>query len=286
MDKKEEYLKEIEKQIQKNKRLLYLLPYAKNFVLPFVISLALIISLGGFFATGFYFFSSLASYIFIALSCKDRYDTYQEAEEKRLKFEKGEIIKEKISTMDSTKENKIKLAKEKVNNNKLITKEKEKHKKISFKLKVAETCFKASLVTYVISVAGVILFSPYFLTGIVMATIAAKGMSKEIKIQKGKQEQSLGIINTTKRINALIEEKFTKINRVLGSKSEKEKDSKKTKEETKDKEKEPKESEKEPKESEKAKSKEEPFPSPIVELDGFFGPPGLERGKVRTKNKR
>ena len=249
MDKKEEYLKEIEKQIQKNKRLLYLLPYAKNFVLPFVISLALIISLGGFFATGFYFFSSLASYIFIALSCKDRYDTYQEAEEKRLKFEKGEIIKEKISTMDSTKENKIKLAKEKVNNNKLITKEKEKHKKISFKLKVAESCFKASLVTYVISVAGVILFSPY--------------------------------------------EKFTKINRVLGSESEKEKDSKKTKEETKDKEKEPKESEKEPKESEKepkesekAKSKEEPFPSPIVELDGFFGPPGLERGKVRTKNKR
>ena len=119
-----------------------------------------------------------------------------------------------------------------------------------------------------------------------MATIAAKGMSKEIKIQKGKQEQSLGIINTTKRINALIEEKFTKINRVLGSESETEKDSKKTKEETKDKEKEPKESEKEPKESEKAKSKEEPFPSPIVELDGFFGPPGLERGKVKTKNKR
>ncbi len=269
MDKKKKYLEELEKQIAANDKISDGLIYAKNFVLPFFVSLALMLSISFFFPTTMYFTISIVAYIFIALSYKEKYDTYRKEEAKRLEKEKKDIELEDITTMDNTKENKIKLEKNKTKNDKSLKEEKENHKKLASKLKFSENWFKASLIAYAISTAGVLLFSPYFLVGVTMSAVSTIGITKDIKNKKGIEQQSLGIINTTKRLNALIEEKVDSIKKVLSSPVEEVKEKEPTsKAKTEDKTKTPKSSE------------------PIIPLEGYFGPPKMESGKVKTKGRR
>ena len=88
MDKKIKYLEELEKQIAANKKISDGLIYAKNLVLPLFVSAALMLSISFFFPTTMYFNTSIVAYIIIALSCKEKYDTYREKEAKRLKKKK------------------------------------------------------------------------------------------------------------------------------------------------------------------------------------------------------
>ena len=265
MDKKKKYLERLEKQIAANKKIADGLIYAKNFVLPFFISSALMLSISFFFPTTMYFTTSIVAYIFIALSYKEKYDTYLKEEAKRLNKEKKDIEQETITTMDNTKENKIKLEKNKTKNDKTLKEEEEEnHKKLASKLKFSENWFKASLIAYVISTAGVLLFSPYFLAGVTMSAVSAFGITKDIKNKKGKEQQSLGIINTTKRLNAIIEEKVDSIKKVLSSPVEEGKEKEPTsKAKTEDKIKTSKSSE------------------PIIPLEGYFDPHEMESGKVK-----
>lgn len=264
MDKKGKYLEELEKQIEENKKLDNNLNYAKNFVLPFSVSLALMLSISFFFPTTMYFTISIVAYVCIVLSGKSIYDAYQDEEKKRLIEEKKDIELENITTMDNTKENKIKLEKNKTKNDKSLKKEEENHKKIASKLKISENWFKGSLIAYVISTAGVLLFSPYFLAGVTMSAVSSIGMAIDIKDKKEKEQQSLGIINTTKRLNALIEEKVDSIKKVLSSSIEESK-------------------EKEPTSNAKTEDKTKtPITSEFIPLEGDFGPPEKEHGKVKT----
>ena len=264
MDKKIKYLEELEKQIAANNKISDGLIYAKNLVLPLFVSAALMLSISFFFPTTMYFNTSIVAYIIIALSCKEKYDTYREKEAKKLKKEKKDIELEDITTMDNTKENKIKLEKNKTKNDKSLKKEEENHKKIASKLKISENWFKGSLIAYVISTAGVLLFSPYFLAGVTMSAVSSIGMAIDIKDKKEKEQQSLGIINTTKRLNALIEEKVDSIKKVLSSSIEESK-------------------EKEPTSNAKTEDKTKtPITSEFIPLEGDFGPPEKEHGKVKT----
>ena len=63
MDKKKEYLKLLEKQINKNKQSDKVLTYAKNFTLPFFASLAALYLVSGFFPAFVYFITSITAYI-------------------------------------------------------------------------------------------------------------------------------------------------------------------------------------------------------------------------------
>ena len=217
----------------------------------------------GFFPAFVYFITSITAYIFIALSGKSLYDAYQDEEKKRLKKEKEDLEEETITTMDNTKANKIKLEKNKTKNDKLLEKEEKEHDKLSKKLKFRENWFKGSLIAYGISIAGVILFSPYFLAGITVSAVSAIGMAKEIKTNKEQEQKSLGIINTTKRLNALIEEKVDSIKKVLTSPVEEVK-------------------EKEPTSKAKTEDKTKtPTTSEFIPLEGYFGPPEMGSGKVK-----
>ena len=89
-------------------------------------------------------------------------------------------------------------------------------------------------------------------------------MAKEIKTNKKQEQQSLGIINTTKRLNALIEEKVDSIKKVLTSPVEEVK-------------------EKEPTSKAKTEDKTKtPTTSEFIPLEGYFAPPEKEHGKVKT----
>ena len=266
MDKKEKYLEELEKQIEENKKLDNNLNYAKNFVLPFSVSLALMLSISFFFPTTMYFTISIVAYLCIALSGQSIYDAYQDEEKKRLIEEKKDIELENITTMDNTKDNKKKLETDKTENDKIIEEEEENHKKLKSKLKVRENWFRGSIIAYFISIAGVILLSPYFLAGITVSAVSSIGMAIEIKKKKEEKEQSLCKINTAKRLNELIGEKIDIIKKVLSSSIEEGK-------------------EKEPVSTTKTKSKT-PTTSDFIPLEGYFGPPKMESGKVKTLGTR
>lgn len=264
MDKKKEYLEELKKQIAENAKLDKNLTYAKNVFIPLLGGAGLIVGASYFFPTIVSFVISITAYICIALSYKEKYDTYQVEEDKRLKKEKKDIELEDITTMDNTKENKRKLENDKTKNDKSLKKEEENHKKLKSKLKFSDNWFKGSLIAYVISTAGVLLFSPYFLAGVTMSAVSAIGITKDIKNKKEQEQQSLGIINTTKRLNALIEEKVDSIKKVLSSSIEEGK-------------------EKEPVSTTKTKSKT-PTTSdfiPLEGLEGDFGP--REEGHRKVK---
>ena len=266
MDKKEKYLEELEKQIAANDKIADGLIYAKNVAIPIFIGAGLIVGASYFFPTIVSFFISITAYVCIVLSGKSVYDAYQDKEGKRLTKEKTLLEQEEITTTDNTKENKRKLENDKTKNDKLIKKEEKNHKKIASKLKFSENWFKGSLIAYVISTAGVLLFSPYFLAGVTMSAVSSIGMAIDIKDKKEEKEQSLGVINTTKRLNALIEEKVDSIKKVLSSSIEEGK-------------------EKKPVSTTKTKSKT-PTTSDFIPLEGSLGPREEGHRKVKTLGTR
>ena len=266
MDKKKEYLEELKKQIDENAKLDKNLTYAKNVFIPLLSGIGLIVGASYFFPTIVSFAISIPTYLCIALSGQSIYDAYQDEEKKRLIEEEKEIKQETITAMDNTKDNKKKLETDKTENDKIIEEEEENHKKLKSKLKVRENWFRGSIIAYFISIAGVILLSPYFLAGITVSAVSSIGMAIEIKNKKEEKEQSLCKINTAKRLNELIGEKIDIIKKVLSSSIEEGK-------------------EKEPVSTTKTKSKT-PTTSDFIPLEGYFGPPKMERGKVKTLGTR
>jgi len=224
MNKKEKYLKEIKKQIDNNSKLLRNLVYAKNVSIKYVIAIIALIISCKFMATNLYFISSIASYLFFSKSYKNIYDTYQEEEKKRLNEEQKAIVQEKTSSMDNTKENKKVLKKEKNRNIKLLKKEKINHKKINKNLSFGEFIFKASFIVNIIMSVGVLFISPYFFIGTVMSTVGVMGVTKEIIENIKAEEKSKSIINSSIRLNGIIDEKIADINRVLAVATEKSKE--------------------------------------------------------------